>query len=52
MLLLSGVLWPLEGIPIGLRYVAYALPTTWAAEAMRSIMLRGWGMQHQQVRRQ
>jgi ABC-type multidrug transport system permease subunit len=50
MLLLSGILWPLESIPTGLRYFAYILPTTWSAEAMRSLMLRGWGMDHMQVR--
>jgi ABC-type multidrug transport system permease subunit len=44
VLLLSGVIWPLEGIPKGLNYVSYCLPTTWAAEAMRSILIRGWGM--------
>lgn len=49
MLLLSGILWPLESIPTGLRYFAYILPTTWSAEAMRSLMLRGWGMDHMQV---
>lgn len=49
VLLLSGVLWPLEAIPQGLRYISYGLPTTWAVEAMRSLMLRGWGIFHQQV---
>ncbi len=30
-LLLSGILWPLQAIPVGLRYISYILPTTWAA---------------------
>jgi len=34
---------------MGLRYVSYALPTTHAADAMRSIMLRGWGFGHPEV---
>jgi len=41
-MLLSGVIWPIEAIPEWLRYISYALPTTWAAESMRSVMLRGW----------
>jgi ABC-type multidrug transport system permease subunit len=43
VLLLSGVIWPVEAIPAGLRYVAWALPTTWGASAMRSLLNRGWG---------
>jgi len=43
-LLLSGIIWPIEGVPLPLRYISYCLPTTWAANAMRSIMCRGWGM--------
>jgi ABC-type multidrug transport system permease subunit len=31
-------------VPKGLRYISYALPTTWAASAMRSIMSRGWSL--------
>jgi ABC-type multidrug transport system permease subunit len=49
VLLLSGVIWPLEAIPTGLNYISLALPTTWAAEAMRSLMLRGWDIHHQAV---
>lgn len=48
-LLLSGVIWPVEGIPSGLRYISLALPTTWAATAMRSIMSRGWGIYDREV---
>lgn len=48
-LLLSGVIWPLQGMPLPLRYVSYCLPTTWAADAMRSIMSRGWGMSYPEV---
>ena len=49
VLLLSGVIWPLEAIPTGLNYISMMLPTTWAAEAMRSLMLRGWGIDHRAV---
>lgn len=41
--------WPIEAIPIPLYYLSLSLPTTWAAEAGRSIMSRGWGLEHRQV---
>ena len=49
LLLLSGVIWPLEAIPTGLNYISLALPTTWASSAMRSVMLRGWDLTHASV---
>jgi len=48
-LLLSGVIWPLEAIPSWISWLSYALPTTWAAQALRSIMIRGWGITNPQV---
>jgi len=44
-LLLSGILWPVEALPKWLLPVAWILPTTWAAEAFRSVMIRGWGLE-------
>ncbi|MGZ4848673.1 MAG: ABC transporter permease [Halobacteriota archaeon] len=41
--LLSGIIWPLEAIPEWLRPASYLLPTTYAVEALRSVMMRGWG---------
>nr|AHK05672.1 ATP-binding cassette transporter sub-family H 103004 [Tigriopus japonicus] len=43
-LILSGIIWPVESMPLALRYFAYTLPQTFACEAMRGILLRGWGM--------
>lgn len=45
VLLLSGILWPVEALPEWIQPVSYALPTTWTAEAFRSIMIRGWGLE-------
>ena len=42
--LLSGVFWPIQAIPEWLRPVSYVLPTTYAVEAVRSVILRGWGL--------
>ena len=47
----SGILWPLEAMPVVLRYVAYVLPQTLACEAMRSVLMRGWGLDHPVVAR-
>ena len=41
-LLLSGILWPLEGMPGWLQTIARLLPNTLACQAMRDVMLRGW----------
>lgn len=38
-----GVIWPVQAIPVGLRWLSLSLPTTWAAAAMRSVLNRGWG---------
>jgi len=42
--LLSGIFWPLEAMPSWLRPFSYALPPTYAAQGLRSIMIRGWGI--------
>ncbi|XP_026814673.1 ABC transporter G family member 20 isoform X1 [Rhopalosiphum maidis] len=43
-LLLSGVIWPVEGMPVLLRYVSYCLPLTMATTSLRSILTRGWNL--------
>ncbi|KAL3887370.1 hypothetical protein ACJMK2_027312 [Sinanodonta woodiana] len=42
MLLLSGIIWPVEAIPIWMRYISYSLPMTYAADALRCVLSRGW----------
>lgn len=44
--LLSGIFWPVEAIPDWLRPLSWALPTTYGVEALRSVMIRGWGLDH------
>lgn len=46
---ISGVIWPLEGMPIALQYIAYGLPCTLTGEAMRSLFSRGWAFSHPNV---
>ena len=42
--LLAGVFVPVESLPAWLRPFSYVLPPTWAVEALRNVMLRGWGL--------
>lgn len=42
--LLSGIFWPIEAIPPFLRPFSWAVPTTYAVEGLRSVMIRGWGV--------
>jgi len=43
-LLLTGVFYPLEAIPGGLRPLSWFVPMTYANDALHSVMLRGWGV--------
>ncbi|MHC1679949.1 MAG: ABC transporter permease [Methanomassiliicoccales archaeon] len=44
-ILLSGVFWPLESVPEVLRPISYLLPLTYAVDGVRSVMVRGWGLE-------
>ncbi|EFX70380.1 ABC protein, subfamily ABCH [Daphnia pulex] len=46
---ISGVCWPIEGMPFYLRNIAYAMPLTYAIESLRSIFSRGWGVEKTDV---
>jgi ABC-type multidrug transport system permease subunit len=48
-LILSGLVWPIEGMPYVLRVVSYFLPQTMAIKSMRSIISRGLGIGEWQV---
>ncbi|XP_046591635.1 ABC transporter G family member 23 isoform X3 [Neodiprion lecontei] len=43
-LLLSGVIWPIEGMPTVLRYISQGLPLTMATTSLRSMLTRGWSV--------
>ncbi|MDD1768367.1 MAG: ABC transporter permease [Methanomassiliicoccales archaeon] len=45
-ILLAGVFWPLEAVPEFLRPISYFLPLTYAVDGTRSVMIRGWGIDH------
>ncbi len=42
-IIVAGVIWPIESMPPIIRPVSYFIPLTYAAEALRSVMIRGWG---------
>jgi ABC-2 type transport system permease protein len=42
--LLSGIIWPVASLPEPLRWIAHALPLTYANEALRGVMIRGDGL--------
>ena len=42
--LLAGIFWPVEAIPSWLRPLSYVIPPSYAVDATRSVMLRGWGI--------
>lgn len=49
VLLLSGVIWPVQAMPTAMYYISIILPTTWAANGMRDIGDRGWGFDNKDV---
>ncbi len=44
MMFLSGVLFPVEQMPVPLQYVSKALPLTYAVNALRKVMVLGVGL--------
>ncbi|CAG9856409.1 unnamed protein product [Phyllotreta striolata] len=47
--LLSGWMWPVEGMMYGLRVVARCLPLTVAIESFRNIFKKGWDLSYVRV---
>jgi ABC-2 type transport system permease protein len=43
-LLLTGIFYPIEAIPPEFQPLSFAVPLTYAADAMKSVFLRGWGL--------
>ncbi|XP_065910828.1 ABC transporter G family member 20-like [Dysidea avara] len=49
IVLSAGIMWPLQGLEAWIRYTAYCLPVAMPAKAVRDILLKGWGLGHQEV---
>ena len=43
-MLLSGVLFPIDSMPVLLQYLSNIIPARWYIEAMRGVMIKGVGM--------
>lgn len=43
--LLTGLFSPIEAIPMWMQPLSYFVPLTYAVDACRSILLRGWGLE-------
>ena len=42
-MLLSGLIFPIEGMPAILRGISYIIPARWFIEALRDVMIKGLG---------
>lgn len=42
-MLLSGLIFPIEGMPAVLRALSYVVPARWFIEALRNVMIKGLG---------
>jgi ABC-2 type transport system permease protein len=40
-ILLSGMIFPLDSIPVGIRWISYLLPLTYFVEIARGVIVRG-----------
>lgn len=49
MLLSSGSMWPMEGLPDIIQKLVFLNPITLTIRSVRLVMLRGWDYQHFQV---
>ncbi|XP_054159941.1 ABC transporter G family member 20-like [Oppia nitens] len=47
--IIGGIFWPIESMVPALKYISKVLPCTLAIQSLRSILLRGWGLNELQV---
>ncbi|KAK4876235.1 hypothetical protein RN001_012657 [Aquatica leii] len=43
LVILSGIIWPLEGMHIIMQWIAHVFPVYTATDALRNIVHKGWG---------
>lgn len=49
MMMLSGLMWPTEGMPFALRVFSKCLPFTICIESFRNVAIKGWGLDNIRV---
>ncbi|XP_014480825.1 PREDICTED: ABC transporter G family member 23 [Dinoponera quadriceps] len=42
IVMLCGIIWPIEGVHPVLKYISFILPLTKSTESMRAMLARGW----------
>ncbi|KAF7487791.1 ABC transporter G family member 20 [Sarcoptes scabiei] len=47
--IIGGIFWPIQSMPIFLQYLSQCLPSTQSISALRSILLRDWNLKHPSV---
>ncbi|MCK5591029.1 MAG: ABC transporter permease, partial [Candidatus Pacebacteria bacterium] len=45
-MLLTGFIFPIESLPVPLQYVSSAIPATWFIKIIKSIMIKGLGIEY------
>ncbi|KAJ8686911.1 hypothetical protein QAD02_022705 [Eretmocerus hayati] len=46
IVMLCGIIWPIEGMHQILRYISYLLPLTKSTESFRAMLARGWTIEN------
>jgi ABC-type multidrug transport system permease subunit len=49
LIMLCGIIWPIEGMHPYLKFLAFFLPLTKSTESLRSILQRGWPIEDPHV---
>ncbi|XP_026670751.1 ABC transporter G family member 23 isoform X2 [Ceratina calcarata] len=49
IVMLCGIIWPIEGMHYILRYISFVLPLTKSTEALRVMLARGWTISNPSV---
>ncbi|XP_034255216.1 ABC transporter G family member 20 isoform X2 [Thrips palmi] len=44
IVMLCGIIWPVEGMHAVLKFISFFLPLTKSTESMRAMLARGWGI--------
>lgn len=49
LIIISGSIWPIEGMPDALRYFSYCMPTTLPAISLRAVIFKGFALDEDEV---
>lgn len=44
IVMLCGIIWPIEGMDHGLRWFSFILPLTKSTASLRAMLARGWSI--------